>query len=235
MTATPVPRSELSLPLVVTSLMKGVVYADTQTKAWRHLLQLQPAVRDYVATMGLTVVVDEAEGYAFLRQRADDEPGADLVEDVPRLIPRRALSFHVSLLLALLRKRLAEFDAADSGTACMVTRQQIIDLVEVFLPQHSNEARMVDQIDATVAKVVDLGFLRKARDAEGTYEIRRILKAFVDAQWLAGFDEGVRRYAVQVGAVPDEDADADDLDAPDVGIAAGTGEAAVDAGERVTP
>jgi hypothetical protein len=191
--------------LVVTSLMKGVVYADTHAKAWRHLLQLQPAVRDYVATMGLTVVVDEAEGYAFLRQRADGEDGDESgAEEVPRLIPRRALSFHVSLLLALLRKRLAEFDATDSGTACVLTRQQIVDLVEVFLPQHSNEARMVDQIDNLIAKAVDLGFLRRVRDADASYEVRRILKAFVDAQWLAGFDEGLRAYAVAVGAVPDE-------------------------------
>lgn len=205
MTATPIARSELNLPLVVASLMKGVVYADTHPKAWRHLLQLQPAVRDYVATMGLIVVVDEAEGYAFLRQRGDDEPEAPAgAEDIPRLVPRRALSFHVSLLLALLRKRLAEFDATDSGTTCVLTRQQIVDLVEVFLPQHGNEARMVDQIDAHIAKAVDLGFLRRVRDADGAFEIRRILKAFVDAQWLAGFDEGLRRYAVQVGALPEE-------------------------------
>jgi hypothetical protein len=212
-TATPVARSELSLPLAVTSLMKGVVYADTHPKAWRHLLQLQPAVRDYVATMGLTVVVDEAEGYAFLRQRTDDEAGGDRAggdgagqagDGIPRLVPRRALSFHVSLLLALLRKRLAEFDSTDSGTACILTRQQLVDLVEVFLPQQSNEARMVDQIDTLIAKVVDLGFLRKVRDADASYEVRRILKAFVDAQWLAGLDAGLRRYAVQVGALPDD-------------------------------
>jgi Domain of unknown function (DUF4194) len=208
-TANPIPRSELNLPLVVTSLMKGVVYADTHPKAWRHLLQLQPAVRDYVATMGLTVVVDEAEGYAFLRQRADDQDGAEArADEIPRLVARRALSFHVSLLLALLRKRLAEFDATDSGTACVLTRQQIVDLVEVFLPQHSNEARMVDQIDAHIAKVVDLGFLREVREADAAFEVRRTLKAFVDAQWLAGFDQGLRRYAVQVGAVRAEDDDA---------------------------
>jgi hypothetical protein len=210
MTAAPVPRNELSLPLVVTSLMKGVVYADTHTKAWQHLLHLQPAVRDYVATMGLTVVVDEAEGYAFLRQRVDHEPGEDTVDEIPRLVPRRALSFHVSLLLALLRKRLAEFDATDHGATCVLTRQQIVDVLEVFLPQHSNEARMVDQIDAQIAKAVDLGFLRKVRDAEATYEVRRILKAFVDAQWLAEFDEGLRRYAVQVGVIPEQDADEPD-------------------------
>ena len=60
------------LPLVVTTLMKGVIYRDTHENAWRHLLPLQTQVRDYVATMGLTVVVDEAEGYAFLRSRPED-------------------------------------------------------------------------------------------------------------------------------------------------------------------
>jgi Domain of unknown function (DUF4194) len=215
MTTTPIARSELDLPLVVTSLMKGVVYADSHVKAWRHLLQLQPAVRDYVATMGLTVVVDEAEGYAFLRQRGDDDvvDGAATEGDVPRLVPRRSLSFHVSLLLALLRKRLAEFDASDSGTVCVLTRQQIIDMLEVFLPRHSNEARMVDQIEAHIAKAVDLGFLRRVRDTEGAFEVRRILKAFVDGQWLADLDGGLRRYAVQVGALPDDEAVRDDDDA----------------------
>jgi hypothetical protein len=219
MTTSPIARSELSLPLVVTSLVKGVVYADSHPKAWRHLLQLQPAVRDYVATLGLVLVVDEAEGYAFLRQRADlDQDGSDgasTEDEIPRLVPRRALSFHLSLLLALLRKRLAEFDASDSGTTLVLSRQQIVDLVEVFMPQHSNEARLVDQIDAHIAKVVELGFLHKVRDGEAAYAVRRILKAFVDAQWLAGFDEGLRRYAVQVGAVADDDRADDEPDGED--------------------
>ena len=68
--AAPAAAAELDLPLVVTQLMKGVVYRDTHEKAWRQLLQLQPQVRDYVAVTGLTVIIDEAEGYAFLRSRA---------------------------------------------------------------------------------------------------------------------------------------------------------------------
>jgi hypothetical protein len=205
MTTGPLARSDLDLPLVVTSLMKGVVYQDSQPAVWRHLLQLQAQVRDYVAVIGLTVVVDEAEGYAFLRQRPDADPQADPdAESIPRLVPRRSLTFHVSLLLALLRKRLAEFDAGDSGTRLILTREQIVDMVEVFLPATSNEARLVDQIDTQISKIVDLGFLRRVRDQEGAYEVRRVLKAFVDGQWLAGFDAGLRRYAVQVGALPGE-------------------------------
>ncbi len=183
------------LSLVVTHLMKGVVYRDTQDRAWRHLLQLQPQVRDYVAVLGLQVVIDEAEGYAFCRQRSDDERDAEGKTPLPRLIPRRSLSFHVSLLLALLRKKLAEFDAQGGDTRLMLTSDQIAEMVRVFLPSTSNEARLTDQIDSYVNKAVELGFLRQVKNAEPIYEVRRILKAFVDGQWLADFDARLTEYA----------------------------------------
>jgi hypothetical protein len=188
---------EPDLSLAVIQLMKGVVYRDTHERAWRHLLQLQPQVRDYVAVLGLQVVVDEAEGYAFCRQRPPDEArdGNAAPENLlPRLIPRRPLSFHVSLLIALLRKKLAEFDAQGGDTRLMLSRDQIAEMMRVFLPATSNEARLADKIDAHISKAVDLGFLRPAKNAEPVYEVRRILKAFVDAQWLADFDARLAEY-----------------------------------------
>jgi hypothetical protein len=187
--------TEPDLPLAVTQLMKGVVYRDTHERAWRHLLQLQPQVRDYVAVLGLQVVVDEAEGYAFCRQRPPDTERDDHSEPLPRLIPRRPLSFHVSLLLALLRKKLAEFDAQGGDTRLMLTRDQIAEMMRVFLPVTSNEVRLADKIDAYLSKAVDLGFLRPAKNAEPVYEVRRILKAFVDGQWLADFETRIAEYA----------------------------------------
>jgi hypothetical protein len=181
---------ELSVPVV--QLMKGAVYRDTHDKAWHQLLQLKPQVRDYVEVLGLQVVIDEAEGYAYLRQRPVDE---DDSSQIPRLIPRRSLSFHVSLLLALLRKKLAEFDAQGGDTRLMLTRAQIAEMLRVFVPATSNETRLLDQIDAHINKVVDLGFLRATKSAEPVYEVRRILKAFVDGQWLADFDAKLAGYA----------------------------------------
>jgi hypothetical protein len=191
--------NEPELSLAVTQLMKGVVYRDTHERAWRHLLQLQPQVRDYVAVLGLQVVIDEAEGYAFCRQRPPDgarDDGAAAEESLPRLIPRRPLSFHVSLLLALLRKKLAEFDARGGDTRLMLSRDQIAEMMRVFLPATSNEARLADKIDSYIGKAVDLGFLRPAKNREPVYEVRRILKAFVDAQWLADFDARLAEYAL---------------------------------------
>ena len=115
--------------------MKGVVYRDGNEAAWQQVRQLQAQVRDYVDVLGLQVVVDEAEGYAYLRQRpADDDEAGQL----PRLVPRRSLSFHVSLLLALLRKKLAEFDAQGGDTRLMITRAQIVEMLRVFLPETSS-------------------------------------------------------------------------------------------------
>ncbi len=188
-----------NLSALVIPLLKGVIYQENDAALWNALLNLQARVRDYVSVLGLDLVLDESEGYAFLRSRpeSDDEPAQRL----PRLIARRPLSFPVSLLLALLRKRLAEADAGGGDTRLILTRDEIVELVRVFLPEHSNEARLIDQIDTHINKVVDLGFLRRLK-GQGTgsggqapvFEVRRILKAFVDAQWLAELDERLGAY-----------------------------------------
>jgi hypothetical protein len=79
------------LSLVLIQLFKGPLYRDTHEKLWDPLLQLRAAVSDHVAVLGLQVEVDESEGYAFLRSR----PAGDDDDAMPRLMARRALSFHV--------------------------------------------------------------------------------------------------------------------------------------------
>lgn len=182
MTVPTVPRDELDLPLVVVSLLKGVVYRDTHERVWAHLQQLLPRVRDHVAVMGLEVELSEGEGYAYLRQRAVDPDDDDAP---PALIARRQLSFPVSLLLALLRRRLVEFDAAGADTRLILHRDDIVNLLTVFLPATSNERRLVDQVDGYLTKIVELGFLTRVRGDDQRYEVRRIITAFVDAQWLS--------------------------------------------------
>lgn len=197
----PVAAPDLSVLLI--GLLKGVQYRDEDERWWATLLDLQVKVRDYVSVLNLDLVLDEAEGYAFLKGRpepADDDPAPRL----PRLIARRPLSFPVSLLLALLRKKLAEFDAGGGDTRLVLTRDDIVEVIRVFLPDSSNEVKLVDQVDGTIAKVIELGFLRKLKPMAGSaagggsFEVRRILKAFVDAQWLAEFDGRLDAYRQQL-------------------------------------
>ncbi|MEP7762325.1 DUF4194 domain-containing protein [Sanguibacter sp. 25GB23B1] len=182
-------RAEPELSHVVTALMKGVVYRDTHERLWRDLLHLQSQARDYVATIGLTVVIDETEGYGYLQALPEDDEDR---EGTLRLVARRSLPFEVSLLLALLRKRLAQFDSEGGDTRLVLEREEIVEMLRVFLPSTSNEARLVDKVDVHVRRAVQLGFLREVEG--GAFEVRRILKAFVDAQWLSDLDARLGEY-----------------------------------------
>ncbi len=186
------------LSVLAVTLLKGVIYREGDERLWAALLNLQARIRDYMAVIGLELVLDEAEGYAFLRSKAED--GETEADKLPRLVARRPLSFPVSLLLALLRKKLAEFDAGGGDTRLVLSRDEIVDLIRVFLPDSSNEARLIDQIETHINKVVELGFLRKLKAVGGPagFEVRRILKAFIDAQWLADFDAQLAIYQNQL-------------------------------------
>jgi hypothetical protein len=202
---------ELSQLLV--HLLKGVLYREDDERLWASLLRLQARVREQAAVLLLDLVLDEAEGHAFLKSRPDPDE-AEGAPRLPRLVVRRPLSYPVSLMLALLRKRLAEFDASGADTRLVLSRDEIAELMRVFLPASTNEARLVDQVDTTISKVVDLGFLRRLKAAAGSghtagqdrghYEVRRILKAFVDAQWLAEFDARLEVYRTAVSDAPAE-------------------------------
>lgn len=194
-----VPRE---LPTLVVTLLKSVLYRDDKPGLWEALLRLQAHVADYVAVLGLELNLDEAEGYAFLRSKGADADGrdgekTDGEEDgdaIPRLVARRQLSYPVSLLLALLRKKLAEFDAGGIETRLVLSREEIVDMVRIFLPERTNEVKLIGQIDNYLEKIEDLGFVRRLKGQADMYEVRRILKAFVDAQWLNDFDAHLASY-----------------------------------------
>lgn len=178
------------LSTVLVSLFKGPIYRDSQEKLWKNLTRLRSQVSDYVSLIGVNLFVDEAEGYAFLQST----PRQDGDNEIPRLVARHTLSFHVSILLALLRKRLAEFDATSSETRLVLSRDQIVEMMRLFMPESTNEVRLLDNIDSYINKVVDLGFLRRMGADSSLLEVRRILKAYVDGQWLSEFDKKLSEY-----------------------------------------
>lgn len=195
------PVPELSLLMV--QLLKGVLYREDNEPQWASLLRLQSRIREQSDVLLLDLVVDEAEGYAYLKSRPDPDETESSIK-IPRLVARRPLSYPVSLMLALLRRRLAEFDAVGGGTRLVLSRDEMVEMMRVFLPLGTNEARLIDQVDSTLGKLVELGFLRRLKSSTTSasqatagpvmYEVRRILKAYIDAQWLADFDARLEVY-----------------------------------------
>lgn len=193
------PPAVPELSQLMVHLLKGVLYREEDERLWACLLRLQAPVREQAAVLLLDLLIDEAEGYAFLKSRPDPDE-SDGAPRLPRLVARRPLSYPVSLMLALLRKRMAESDAGGGDTRLVLSRDEVAELMRVFLPDGPNEAKVIDQLDATISKVVELGFLRRLKTAAGSgpdrgrYEVRRILRAFVDASWLAEFDARLEGY-----------------------------------------
>ena len=181
-------ETEIAVSTAAITLMRGVVYRETHEDAWATLQRHAGQVRDHFSTIGVDVVVDDNEGYAYLRASVDE------AEELPRLVNRRSLSYPVSLMLVLLRKRMVEWESTSNEPRLILTRDQLSEMLTLFLTDTPNEARQLDQIDATIKKVVELGFLRTLRGQRDTFEVRRILKAYVDAQTLADFSTRLDDY-----------------------------------------
>lgn len=182
------------LSLVVVSLLKGVVYKDDSPAVWELLLKLETSVRDYMRVLRLKLAIDESEGYAFLRSLSDKELEGQA--SIPRLIVRRKYTYEISLLLVLLRKQLLEFDTDinTSGTRLILSRDQIANMVQIFYQVGSNEAKLVDNVETWLHKIAEMGFVRELRGQEGMFEVRRIIKAYVDAECLSGVEERLNSY-----------------------------------------
>ena len=164
--------------------MKGIVYGHEKA-AWENLLQHEHEVRKYTGALGLDLWLDRSEEYAYLFQRKLED-----FEVVPKIAEKRQLNFHVSLLCLVIRKYLLEEDAQGGSARTMISYQDIVNRMRLFLPDAQDEAKTDDKIVTTINKVIDMGFLRKMEDGSNSYEIHRIIKGFVNADVI---DETLRR------------------------------------------
>jgi hypothetical protein len=181
---------QLAFSRALVALMKNPVNKDQDPAVWETVIEQRFQVGDYMEKMGLELVVDEVDGYAYLKQRNDPEGE----NEIPRLIPRHPLSYPVSLLLVLLRKKLLELDAASGEDRLVLSRQEMIDMVQMFMRESTDEAKIVNEINRHIDRVRDMGFLRRLAGQEDTYEVQRILRSFINAEWMNNMSEKLEAY-----------------------------------------
>jgi len=162
-----------SRSFVLARLLLEPIYREDES-LWEALRGERDAIAHYFRQIGQEVVVDEAEGYAFLRQ-IEVEGG----ESVPRIGRRQSLGYTATLLLVCLREELARFDAsAGDSTRLVLTRQQLRELVCQFVRETNNQIRDIRRIDTAIGRLEELAFLRAFGPPEAeTFEVMRILKA----------------------------------------------------------
>ena len=175
---------------VIINLFKGVVYKSNKDN-WKQLLEFETDIKKYFEVINVDIFVDDKEGFAFLKQKETDEND----ENLPKLIEKRQLSYPVTLLCVLLRKKLIEADSTGSDIRVVMSKDKIKDMLKVFLPDLSNEAKIMDRINEHINKVVEYGFLRKLKNSDDEYEINRIITAQINADKLQQIEESLKDYA----------------------------------------
>ncbi len=177
--------------VAIALLLQGILYKVENPKPFLELVEgSYGTIQDYFEVVGLEVVVDNSEGYAYLQNRVYE---SDEVAP-PKLIRSRELSYRVSLLCVLLRKRMVDFDMQSDDAKAIITREDIVEMVLLFLNAKTDEVKQQKEILQSIKKVQDLGFLREIKGEDGLYEIRRSINAFVDAQWLDDFSKRLDEY-----------------------------------------
>lgn len=172
---------------VAIKLLQGVIYEE-DGRVWHDLIKVyELPLRQYFAQIGLLLIVDRNEGFAFLKQPKEEEDFGHL----PRLMRKRSLNFDQSILCVLLRERLDEHTVRDTASRELImSLRDMREMVELFFRERNTQQRFLKDLKKTVEDVKNLGFLEQMgaeipdSDEERLYRVRRILKAFIDADSL---------------------------------------------------
>jgi len=161
---------------VAVRLFQGVVYLE-DGKPWDVLLRNMTPLEDYFGRVGLQLVIDEAEGFAFLRQlQAEDLPEA--YEGLPKLFRRSRLSYDATLLTILLREELRRFEEEEvHDQRCVVSGDELFEQWKAFFPRDQDEVKLRKALSTAIRTMEGLKFVRRFGRDTDEWEIRRILKA----------------------------------------------------------
>lgn len=199
--------TELSIGIPIIHLLKGIVYRE-QEQVWPLLVNFRSDIVDYLGVIGLELIIEDSEGYAFVRQLAREEDQIGIV--LPKLVDKRALSFQLTVMVVLLRKRLLESDLQGNESRTVLSFTQIADMVSLFYSDGTtNERKQEDKVQENINKLIRMGFLRKLKNEDDKYEVSRIINAFIEIEKLKEIEEKLRAYKEKVIKSDKEDESAD--------------------------
>lgn len=180
-------------------LLQGVIYIDDENW-WKIVISNQLPIANYFSQIGLELVLNEQEGFAFLRQPPKDKENPDMA--LPRLMRIRSMTYEQTLLCVMLREWIEEFDVgSNEGRKLYVTQQDIRERIENYFQDSTNRSRLQKQLDKTIEQAVNsLGLLRATGKEELSpdatqYEVMRIVKAMIDNNKLEEIRNRLKDHA----------------------------------------
>jgi hypothetical protein len=193
-------QSNKALPYagVIIKLLQDVLYDDD--KFWKDLITNQHAVSEYFEKIGVKLVIQETDGFAYIYQ-PETNPDADDNLKLPRLVRKVPISYEVTLLCVLLREMLEEFDVKEiDQVKFFVTHKEIREKIELFFKERSNVVKLLKNFDNYINSVLNLGFLKLVSEDPkekelNRYEVKRVIKAKINNQKLEEIKTKLDIYA----------------------------------------
>lgn len=159
-------------------LLQGVVYYD-ESRVWELVLNHRARLDSYFNRIGLRLVIDEGEGFAFVRQLEDGEvEHVRGYDQLPKLFRKKRLSYDATLACVLLREALRQFEEEEVDNArCVIATDELFEQWKAFFPATQDDVKCKRALDAALTTLEDLKFIREFTKEPQEWEIRRILKA----------------------------------------------------------
>ena len=189
--------SSLGTPFPVSAFVKARLLREPIYREdgdlWDALRAGRDEIRHYFRQIGQELVLDEGEGFAFIRQL---EIEGD--ERVPRLVRKRPLSYHATLLLVCLREEIVRFDSrADDAARLIKSRNELHALITSLVPESNNQVRDATKIDAAIRRLEEHGFLRSLGTEHDAFQVMRIVKARLTPAELEDIRDRLLRHAAE--------------------------------------
>src|SRR5260221_7785395 len=130
---------------VFIKLLKGPVEYLEKT-AWEQLLQYQAELTRFLQQLGLVLVLEKDDGYAYLEQTRLDEE-----ENVAGWVRRIQLGYEESILLVLLRDMVAEFEVGEACPREFIQKtREIEECAALFLLQYPRRPNFIRHLDRRI-------------------------------------------------------------------------------------
>ena len=180
-------------PVLIRLLKEPVEYLDKSV--WDQLLQYQTELTRLLQNLGLILVLEKDDGYAYLEQiRLDEE------ENVAGWVRRSPLGYEESILLVLLRDMMAEFEVGEAGSRELIKRRrEIKEYAELFFKENPSRVKFIRELDRLIDRVAELDFLEKVEPHdladEEKFRVKKIIKARVNNEALENFKQQLAEHA----------------------------------------
>lgn len=190
---------KISPGAIVVYLLKGYIERDANRVLFESLTRQETAVNDLCSRLFLRLVIDEDNGYAYVRSLAEEELAESDMAKPPKLLSTRRFTVLSSLVLILLRQRLLEFDMSGQFGRFVMTRAEIFLMAKTFINNVNNDKRLDDRLDRAVEDLINSKLLVRIdrgdkKNKNERLEVKRIISVIVTPEILREADDLLESY-----------------------------------------